>query len=288
MRDNFAIFIITHGRADRVYTYKTLQKTDYSGKVYFIVDDEDEELEKYQKNFGKDNVIIFSKDDIAKRFDVMDNFKDKRAIVYARNACYEIARKLGIRYFLELDDDYTGFYTRYVDKGIFKAKQIFKVEESFENMLRLLDSHEKLMTVAFAQAGDFIGGKDNGFEGNILRRRKAMNTFFCDVDKQFPFVGRINEDVNAYLLTARKGQFFITVPELMIVQKQTQTNKGGLTDTYKKLGTYVKSFYSVMINPSAVRVALMGGKNKRLHHRLNGKAVYPMITRDKYARRNTA
>ena len=32
MRDDFAVFILTHGRADNVATIKALRRGDYSGK----------------------------------------------------------------------------------------------------------------------------------------------------------------------------------------------------------------------------------------------------------------
>ena len=32
--------------------------------------------------------------------------KIDRAIVYARNACFDLAKDLGITYFIQLDDDY--------------------------------------------------------------------------------------------------------------------------------------------------------------------------------------
>ena len=38
VRDNFAIFILSHGRPDEVFTVKTLQKVGYTGKYYFIID----------------------------------------------------------------------------------------------------------------------------------------------------------------------------------------------------------------------------------------------------------
>ena len=41
-------------------------------------------------------------------------------------------------------------------------------------------------------------------------------------------------------------------------QKQTQKNKGGMTDIYMSQGTYVKSFYTVMMMPSSVKVGVMG------------------------------
>ena len=39
MRDDFAVFILTHGRANNMHTYKALQKAGYTGKVIFVLDD---------------------------------------------------------------------------------------------------------------------------------------------------------------------------------------------------------------------------------------------------------
>ena len=65
-----------------------------------------------------------------------------------------------------------------------------------------------------------------------------------------------------------------------IVQKETQSNAGGLTDIYLELGTYVKSFYSVIAAPSCVKVALMGDKQMRLHHAVTWKNAVPKIIRE--------
>lgn len=278
---DFAIFILTHGRADRVFTYDTLMGVNYQGDVYFIVDDEDDQLEDYQEKFGKDRVKVFSKDEIAKEFDLMDNFKDKRAVVYARNACFDIAEEIGVTYFMMLDDDYTDFSYRYdrdLDFIYHKIKNIEPVLDCLIDFYKKVDFN----SVAIAQAGDFIGG-DNGFAHSHTRIRKCMNTFICSTERRFKFVGRINEDVNTYIKEAYQGGLFLTVPFVMVTQTQTQANEGGLTDIYLNLGTYVKSFYPVIINPSSVSIAPMGQNHKRLHHRIKGRKTYQKIISNEYA-----
>lgn len=64
--EKFAVFILTNGRADNVKTKKSLDKSGYTGKIYYIVDDEDKDLDKYIENFGVNNVKIFNKREIAK------------------------------------------------------------------------------------------------------------------------------------------------------------------------------------------------------------------------------
>mgnify|MGYP000287935400 FL=1 len=109
-----------------------------------------------------------------------------------------------------------------------------------------------------AQRGDFVGGKENDILKGEKMKRKAMNSFICSVDRPFQFVGRINEDVNTYTTLGSRGCLLLQVPQVALNQKQTQKNKGGMTDIYMSQGTYVKSFYTVMMMPSSVKVGVMG------------------------------
>lgn len=56
MRDDFAVFILTHGRADTVLTKKALDAQGYTGKIYYVVDNEDDQIERYKANFGAESV----------------------------------------------------------------------------------------------------------------------------------------------------------------------------------------------------------------------------------------
>ena len=76
MRSDFAVFILTHGRADNVATMGALKKGGYTGKWYMIIDDEDETAEQYRKNFGPEHVIMFDKQEAYDRADTMDNFNE--------------------------------------------------------------------------------------------------------------------------------------------------------------------------------------------------------------------
>ena len=111
-----------------------------------------------------------------------------------------------------------------------------------------------------------------------------MNSFFCKTDRRFEFIGSINEDVNAYVTLGQKGDLFFTVAEASLDQQDTQQNKGGLTDIYLDLGTYIKSFYSVVCSPSCVRVISMGCTHRRIHHKINWNNCCPKIIDKKYKR----
>jgi hypothetical protein len=233
-------------------------------------------------------VIVFDKEARARITDTPDLSNDHRTIIYARNECFDIAERLGFRYFLELDDDYTDFQFRYPDKTgrRLAIKSATRLDELFELMLQFLDC-SGAVTLAFAQGGDMIGGVDNGnFRKGLLR--KAMNTFFCDTEKRFQFVGRINEDVNTYTSFSNRGVLLFTYAGVMITQHTTQTNAGGMTDTYLDMGTYTKSFYSVIYSPQAVKIGEMGDKHRRIHHSINWDRCAPQILNEKWKKRRSA
>jgi hypothetical protein len=279
---DFAVFILTHGRPGNQKTYKTLKRSNYSGRIFFIVDDLDKTKDQYVKMYG-DRVIIFDKKKIAQSFDQADNFTDMRSIVYARNASFEIAQKLGLNYFIQLDDDYTGFYYRFDDDLNFikREKQINNIDAVFLGLLQFFKK-TSIASIAMAQSGDFIGGSEGTFASEVTLRRKCMNSFLCSVERPFTFLGRINEDVNTYTHRASQGLVFFTTNQVALKQTATQKNAGGMTDLYLDSGTYVKSFYSVIFHPSSVKIKIMNSANGRLHHSISWPHTTPMILSEKW------
>ena len=272
MNNNFCVFILTHGRPNNVITYKTLLKCGYTGKVYFIVDNEDKTIEQYKANFGDDRVIVFNKKEIADKVDEGNNFDERRTITHARNACFEIAENLGIKYFVELDDDYYYFGYRF-DTGA----RIIKNLDSVFGLLLQFYINSGVTSIAFSQGGDHIGG----FSG-IKLKRKCMNSFVCSTDRKFQFIGAMNEDVNTYTTLGSRGKTFFTFTNLQLDQKDTQGQGGGITDMYLRFGTYCKAFTTVMMMPSSVKVSMMQANNPRLHHTIDWGATVPCIIDERY------
>jgi hypothetical protein len=272
--NDFVIFILTHGRPDKIFTLKTLKKHGYTGKIIIVIDNEDKSIDEYLKKYQ--NVEIFDKKAISKTFDEADNFEDRRAIIYARNVCFEIAKKRGYKYFMQLDDDYTRFEYRIYNENIHKPKTINNLDSV---LLALLEFYKKsnFHTISIAQGGDFIGGKQNQMAKKPTLFRKCMNSFICSTERPFQFIGRINEDVNTYVKEQSKGLLMGTIPFVSLVQKTTQKNKGGMTDLYLDSGTYVKSFYTVLFNPSCCYIKPMGDKHYRLHHSIQWEKAVPKI-----------
>ena len=282
MKTDFAAFILTHGRPDRVHTYTTLRKAGYTGKIFIVIDDEDKTGDEYRKKYGGE-VLTFSKSDIAKTFDEGDNFNDRRAIIYARNACHALAKSVGIKHFVQLDDDYTSFFIRHNSALEYVSARVkTKMDDVLDALLEFYLS-TGCASIAMSQGGDHIGGgglDGKGGQGTPSLRRKCMNSFFCSTDKPLEFFGRVNEDVNTYTTLGRRGELFFTVIQAQLNQLQTQTNAGGMSEMYAASGTYVKSFYSVMYAPSCVSLGTLGDPRSphyRIHHKINWHATAPKI-----------
>lgn len=280
MRKDFVVFILTHGRAWEMHTYKSLQKANYTGPIVFVLDNEDITIDSYWYNFGKENCYVFDKKAVAKKIDTMDQSTDRRAILYARNVCWEIAKNLGYKYFLQLDDDYSNFRGRVEIDGSLRTKYVKDFDKLVDYVIDFLEV-SGASTVAMSQIGDFIGGVGSKVFKERLTR-KAMNSFFCKVDRPITFCGRMNEDVTSYVLNGSRGQLFFTLADVSVDHLGTQSLKGGMTESYKDSGTYIKSFYTVMACPSSVKVYEMGDAHKRLHHTIDWEHAVPKIISSKF------
>lgn len=272
MRNNFCAFILTHGRADNVMTYNILRKHGYTGRIYLVIDNEDKTANEYYNIYGSE-VIMFDKKEIAKTFDEADNFDNRKTIIYARNAYFKIAKDLNIDYFVQLDDDYNWFGFRTPEKS--------KPMSNLDNIFDLLVDFVKTTpasSIAMSQGGDHIGG----YDPSKKIKRKAMNSFICSTDKPFRFVGRINEDVNSYTYQASIGMLFFSIMNIQLNQQTTQKGKGGMSDIYLEKGTYIKSFYTVIFQPSSVTIRMMGTASRRLHHSVKWDYTVPQILYESY------
>ena len=273
LRNDFCVFVISHNNPDND-TYKQLQLCNCKYPIYIVIDDKDPALNRYVSKYGEDKVLIFSKSEYENKCDMMDNFNFDKVIVYARNACFDFAEKLGYKYFLELDDDYNEFAFRFGTEKWVHLKDSC-IDEVFT---AYVDYYEQtpIRMLAFMQGGDFSDIRN----GKIVR--KAMNCLFCSTDRKVVFNGRMNEDVNTYIRLNSLGLICISFPFITIHQRASQTGNG-MSETYDKYGTYVKSFYSVIQNPAFVKISILQSPSSyRIHHNINHKYSDAKIISSKY------
>ena len=286
--NDFVVLILSHHNSDLILTVDTLKKYGYTGAWYIVLGTDDDTYDKYVERFGADKIVTFDKEEVAKTFDRMDSEPSMKSVTYARNACFDIARKLGFTYFMELDDDYYEFQFRYDDNGALRTLYPTNLDLVFECLLDYYKSIPTMKTLCMAQNGDFLGGTESShFRARCMR--KAMNSFICSVDRPFKFIGRLNEDVNTYCLLGSRGELFLTIMDVSINQNDTQQKnrrggmkKGGLIGAYQGDGTYCKSFYTVMCSPSFCKIGIIGNNHARIHHNVNWKNAVPKIISSKY------
>lgn len=290
--DTVAIYILSHRRPDNVLTVNdALRHSMWSGPWYIVVDDQDPTIDQYRERYGTDRIVVFPKQETIDKMDIGDNLGLSGSCV-PRAAIWDIARAHGHRYFLMLDDDYRYFDWRFDDDGrpVYGRQDMVKsldgVVAAMLNWYKQLPP--QIVTIAIMQLGEMIGGFQNAIVDAIKVKRKAMNFFLCDTEREFEFPGRLNEDVNAYTEVQRRGFPMMTINNVALWPSPTQRSEGGLTEDYIEQGTYTKSMYSVMRCPSAVKVSMLDdrGVNPRIHHKVSYRYVAPEIIPERYRKDN--
>ena len=305
--NDFVILILSHNRPQYLknHTWHWLDIIGSTARRVVVLSDDDPQIEEYKKEYGEDSVAVFSKVDVEKKYDIdlIDCYWGKslsrKATVWARNEQFKIARDLGYRWFIVLDDDYRQLFVRRpvvlkngkdhfasVNEKFYATRydELSVFDHCCLKYFELLNSAPWLYATAFAQCGDFIGGIKASIISKQPWKWKAMNVFFCDTEKEYRFYGRFNDDVNAYILNGRRGQMSLTLPAPVVNQELTQKSKGGMTDIYKTFGTYVKSLTSAVACPSSVSVACMGTISRRIHHMVNWTDMCPRVLDKRYCK----
>ena len=276
MRDDFAVFILTHGRANQQKTLETLVRCGYTGRMYLVIDDEDEQGPLYRERYGV-NVIEFSKQEVEKRFDTMTNEKEYRSVVYARNAVYTMAKSLGVRYIFQFDDDISNLTFRVVKGGKLKGFNIHDIDRLFADMVEYMES-AKLAMLGFSQAGAFLGGaKSKKYQQGC--QRNMSQAMLVDAENPIAFRGIFNEDLHVSLDVANQGRVALATMLVSIQSPERMTNNGGLHDLYLENGTYTRDFYSKMLYPSVVNFVNRGTDIKL---RINHFAFAPKILNESF------
>ena len=276
MLDDFCIFIISHNRAGNVKTADSLDRYNYTGDWYIVIDDEDD-LGPYTKEYGGDRVQYLANEGALPETDRGDNFKQHDTPLYTRNQLWDLADELGYKYFLVLDDDYTNIQYRFDNQFEYNPEVTDNFDSYIGPAIEYLESAD-LDALCMAQGGDFIGGEESQMAQQVQTKRKAMNSFLCKTDRPFKFRGTMNDDVNTYVRAAQYGKLFLTANLMSIEQGSTQQNEGGITDLYKAEGTYVKSFYTILYAPSCTSLRELSGRSaERIHHSISWRNAVPKI-----------
>lgn len=240
---DFAVLVISHRRARSIRTVHTVRGAGYTGPLYLIVDDEDPEVDEYRARYGE-AVLLFSKAEVAELVDDGDTTGDRRSPLFARYAAAAYAVRLRLTHYLLLDDDVRALYHR--DVPPYGAQSIRDLDDALAAWRRYLT---RSGAVALAMVPNGIVG---GYRPRLSR--KALNAFLCRADRVPPWTGRLNEDVNAFVLGGSRGLLFLTTPELQVNSPAPMSAEGGLTAVYRGIDPYRQALAAVIGHPSSLRI----------------------------------
>lgn len=254
MRPDFAVFITSHERARETTTAKALREHGYSGRIYTVIDDWDSDLEQYRELHP--DVIVFSKPEWMERTKCLTNTGFSRSVVYARNFVEHQAVRLGLSYFLMIDDDITKFTERYEAAGRLASRPLSDFDALVDEYVRFLGT-TGVACVSLGAMGSYIGGLSAFFDEP---KRRCCGAFFRNASVEIDWRGEMNEDYITSILEGVSGKLFL---ELKFVQIQTtaigKSAKGGLVEAYKRFDGYSRTFLAVLSNPSCVAVKCWRG-----------------------------
>lgn len=253
MRNDFAIFILTHGRASDQKTLKMLKENGYTGKYFLVVDNLDEQLEEYQEKY-KDHVIVFDKLAAWKITDTFHNGKMLKAVVFPRNVVFQYAREKGIKAFAMCDDDISRLnYKHIVGEKLVTEKITGNIDRIIEAYVNYAEQ-ANITVLGMCEDGVFIGGINqlvlNGYTPSV---GKFM--FFRTEDK-VKYRGLYYEDnIATYDIPIQGRMSFSPTIISTVSQIDTKKTKGGMHDVYENTSSgYTCSFMVLMAHPSGIKI----------------------------------
>lgn len=243
MKD-FAVIILSHGRAKDVKTYKSLRESGYTGKIIVLIDDMDEQKSLYERIYG-DDVIIFDKKKRARITDSMINSGELRSVVFARNEANDVAKMLGYKYYAQMDDDVINFGYKCEKNGHLISRKIHRLDDVFEAIVTWMDN-TKIACVGMCDPGILFGGLNGIYKDGFGRNFNQV--VIIKTSSNIEFKGLTNQDINAAICSNKTGKLIL---ELYCVTHNVVKRgaDGGNSDMYKDIGMYQKRFLSIIANP---------------------------------------
>lgn len=284
MRNDFAVFIITHGRPDKQFTYKALRECGYSGKIYFVIDDTDTTIQEYINNFGVDNILVFDKNYYinSDRFDNGTNEGIFACATYARRAVEDIAKCIGLKFFCMADDDITKFVIRYNFNGTLKRIKLIDIDSVFDTYLDFF-ADKPIGCIGFSNPSIF-------FDKDLKLRVEGLldlplNLFIRKTTSITMWSCWYGEDDIAAINANKTGSLWLNIPYVM--REITNLGTGAMCEIYASKSSYLRTFAKFRYNPSDFYITLnvKGQLSGQYVLRKASKSMFPKIISDRYKRK---
>lgn len=281
MRNDFAVFICTHGRPDKQYTLEALRASGYTGYVVLVLDDEDSTHDQYLNLVStKDNtvVITFNKQDIINSVDYGTKLF-RKVILYAKCACENYAEQMGLKYFAIADDDTKKFRFRYADGDKLRSVDI---KQSFDDIVdSFIEYMEKsdLTAMSFGYTSSYLKGVSIFEPKALCDARVAYNFVFRNAKHKVDWRGSYGEDLITACTHSIVGQIWMNLPTIqndMVVQC---ASAGGMTELYKQEDSFQLVQCETMYCPTCITQQFY---KTRWYGAVQRENTFPKIISSKY------
>lgn len=273
---NFAVFIISHERSERVETYDTLIDSGCVDPIYVVVDDEDTQLQRYKERFGK-SLLVFDKSRYVDEEDTVSGEKYTASAMYARNAVEDFAKSFNMDSFIMFDDDILRLRYRYICDNKIKSNTVgCTIHELFKLYGDFLISNN-ITDISFASVMFYCGGID-AVNYRVSNFRQCYAIHFRNTNIPMRWKGVMNEDFITVQDMAKRGYIFLTLP--FILYETTPTNIGGGTkETCDTMSEFRRSMLVTQVLSSCCRPVAVKGKIVNSYSKTK---TFPMIISSRY------
>ena len=259
MREDFAIFICTHGRPDRQLTLNALLNCGYTGKVYLVLDDTDITIQQYIDNFGSDMLLIFNKNHYINTVNTSMSHPYYKCILYAKCAVEDIAKNMELSAFVIADDDLTGFSLRYPIGTSLKRFKIRSIDEILTLYIDyLLTTNTSILGIG--HGGTYFGGVsvfDDSTMSKLINLGVPYNFIFRNVSIPISWTSAFGEDDVTNNANSIIGNVVSVLPfmQLSIVPSGSKS-EGGMQEVYVTENRFKLMFYIFLHNPTSVKLVI--------------------------------
>lgn len=248
-----AIFICTHGRPDKQITLKALRDSGYTGKIYLVLDNEDESLAQYHSNLGMcDDFIFFDKQGIIDMTNTTSYPPNRKTILYAKNACEIMAKRHNLDCFAMCDDDIPGFRYRYIENGSCKSLKITQNMDDIINAYMQFILSTDIVATSFGMAQFYFAGENCFSPESMLKWRVPYTFVFRNARHKVDWVSDYGEDITTAIECANQGKFMMASPFVQMNLSPMGVGDGGMVELHKD--TFKLAEYGHVWHPTSEQI----------------------------------
>lgn len=276
------LFIPSYHRARNIKTMDYFLKLGYDPKhIWVFIDDETDDIHEYRDEVEVKNgchLVVFNMEEARRRYDYVHRASEsRRSAGQARNMFQDFAKEQGIDFYVVQDDDTNNMQVRPFGK-YYRVADLDVIVRTFCAVREMMKSH-RIGMFGLPQTGDVYSNEFNP----KLYLKKVMNTTFYYV----PYIyrgerGVQDDDTSMFVSVLNEGLFTGSLASgLILLQTQSATQNGGLTDLYNECKLLNKSLVTPIQFPSAIYAERQKENGNRIHHHIRYRYLAPKIIKGK-------